>query len=65
VEAVIAPDGKVARVKPLREVEGLTDVTVDAVRKWRFARTCVGGQPTPIIKAIALRCRIESPAAVR
>jgi TonB family protein len=55
VEAVVAADGKVMSVKPLRGVEPLTGPAVEAVRRWRFARTCVGGTAVPLVKAIALR----------
>ena len=65
LEALIAQDGTVTQVKPLREVEGLTDATVDAVKTWRFARTCFAGQSMPVNTTIALTYRIDSRAVLR
>lgn len=62
---MIAPDGMVTRVTPLREVAGLTDAAVDALRKWRFARTCVGDRPAPLIEAIAVSYGVDPPEAGR
>jgi hypothetical protein len=55
IEALIGGDGKVTRMKPLREAPGLTEPAMDAIGKWRYARACLGGQPVPLIITIALR----------
>jgi hypothetical protein len=55
VEVVVDPDGTVSRVKPLREAAGLTDLVVEAVGQWRYARACLNGQPIPVIVTAALR----------
>lgn len=55
VEVVVAADGTVSRVKPLREAAGLTELVVDAVAQWRYARMCLNGQPVPAIVTASLR----------
>ena len=54
VEVRIAPDGNVSQVKTLRGDPRLAEPVMPAVRRWRYARTCLGGTPIPIIKTIAL-----------
>jgi outer membrane biosynthesis protein TonB len=55
VEAVVETDGTVRRVRPLRGAADLTDLVVDAVGRWRYARMCLNGQPVPAIVVASLR----------
>jgi TonB family protein len=55
VEVVIETDGRVSRARALRGDWPLTDPMITAAYAWRFARTCIGGRPVPVIKAVTLR----------
>ena len=55
VEVTIGVDGRVVEVKPLRGPPGLADPALNAIRKWRFARSCLAGRPIPLIETISLR----------
>ncbi len=54
VEVRIDADGKISRAKTLRGDARLGEPVIAATRKWRYARTCLGGTPIPVIKTIAL-----------
>lgn len=54
VELVIGTDGAVSGVRALREAPGLTQLAVEAVEKWRYPRTCLDGQPIPVIITVTL-----------
>jgi outer membrane biosynthesis protein TonB len=63
VEVTIGADGRAVEVKPLRGPPELAEVASNAIRKWRFARSCLDGRPIPLIKAIALRYDVPSSSA--
>ena len=54
VEVRIAPDGKVTPAKLLRGDPRLGDPVMVATRRWRYARTCLNGNPIPAIKTITM-----------
>lgn len=54
VEARIAPDGRVTPTKLLRGDPRLGEPVMAATRRWRYARTCLGGNPIPLIKTISM-----------
>ena len=54
VEVRIAPDGKVTPTKLLRGDPRLGEPVMAATRRWRYARTCLNGNPIPLIKTIAM-----------
>ena len=57
LELQIAADGRVKDTKLVRPgVDGkLLKAAIDAVRRWRFARTCFAGKPVPIVYLVAVR----------
>ena len=50
VEATIQEDGTVRRVKALQGPKPLHEFALEAVRQWKFARTCLNGMAIPIIR---------------
>lgn len=54
VEAMIRQDGTVGRVKVLRGPDDLHQLALDAVKQWKFARTCLNGMAVPIIHVVAV-----------
>ena len=54
VEVRIAPDGKVTPMKLLRGDPRLGEPVMAATRRWRYARTCLGGNPIPLIKTVTM-----------
>jgi TonB family protein len=54
VEATIQEDGTVRRVKVLRGPEELQEFALEAVRQWKYARTCLNGTAIPIIHTVVL-----------
>lgn len=54
VEATIQTDGSVGEVKVLRGPDELHDLALAAVRRWRFARTCVNGTAVPIVHVVVV-----------
>ena len=51
LEAVIARDGSVGRVRVLRSVAMLDQVAIEAVRQWRYAPMFHNRQPIEVVKA--------------
>jgi TonB family protein len=47
VEALVAPDGRVASVEILRTTPPFTDALVAAVRSWQFVPAAIGSTPVP------------------
>ena len=54
VEATIQEDGTVRSAKVLKGPKELHEFALVAVRQWKFARTCLNGQPIPIIHAVVV-----------
>jgi hypothetical protein len=54
IEVRIAPDGRVTPTKPLRGDPRLGAPVIAAARRWRYARTCLNGNPIPLIKTITM-----------
>ena len=61
VEVRIAPDGKVTQAKLLRGDPRLAEPVIAATPRWRYARTCLGGNPIPLIKTIAMELVRRAP----
>jgi hypothetical protein len=51
VEATIQGDGTVRSARALEGPKELRAFAIEAVRQWKFARTCLNGQAIPIIVA--------------
>ena len=54
LEATIQEDGTVRRVRVLRGPKELHELALEAVRQWKFARTCLNGTAIPIIHTVVL-----------
>jgi len=54
VEATIQQDGIVARVKVLRGPESLHEFALDAVRQWRFAKSCLNGVAITVVHVVVV-----------
>ena len=54
VELAIAPDGSVTGAKALRGDSRLLGAVAAAAKRWRFARTCLGGRAIPLVKVFVL-----------
>jgi len=54
VEATIQEDGTVGRVKVLRGPAELHELALEAVREWKYARTCLNGTAIPIIITVVV-----------
>jgi hypothetical protein len=55
VEATIQQDGTVAKARALRGPESLHEPAVEAVRQWKFAKTCLNGLAIPVVHVVAVR----------
>jgi protein TonB len=60
VEATIDPRGRVADATVLRGVPVLDEAALEAVRKWVYTPTLLGGVPTPIIMTVTVRFRLKT-----
>jgi TonB family protein len=54
VEATIQDDGTVGSVRVLRGPKELHEFALEAVRQWKFARTCLNGTATWIVHTVVL-----------
>ena len=54
VEATIQDDGTVGSVRVLRGPQELHEFAREAVRQWKFARTCLNGIAIPIIHTVVV-----------
>ena len=54
VEATIQEDGTVRGVRVLRGPKELHEFALEAVRQWKFARTCLNGTAITIIHTVVL-----------
>jgi TonB family protein len=64
MEAVVAPDGHVARVSIVRSLDpflGLDDEAVAAALKWRFQPAVKAGQPVSAVVSLELRFAFSGP----
>ena len=55
LEVVIEANGGVKDVRVVRGVAGLNDAAIEAVRQWRFARTCLNGTAVPVVQVVSVR----------
>jgi protein TonB len=58
LEAVIAEDGSVREVRPLRSIPLLDQAAVDAVRRWRYTPTLLNGQPVAVVMTVTVDFRL-------
>lgn len=54
VEAIVQDDGTVGSVSALRGPKELHEFATEAVRQWKFARTCLNGTAIGIIHTVAV-----------
>ena len=54
VEAAIQQDGTVGKVTVLQGPSDLHEFARAAVRQWKFARTCLNGNPIPIVHVVVV-----------
>jgi len=54
VEATIQEDGTVRTAQVVRGSSELHDAALEAVRRWKFARTCLNGQAIPLIHVVVV-----------
>jgi periplasmic protein TonB len=54
LECVIDPSGAVAELRVLSGAALLRDAAVDAVRRWRYSPTRLGGVPVPIVMTVTV-----------
>jgi len=45
LEVIVSEKGKVEDVRPIREIESLTEVAIDSVRSWQFNPASLRGKP--------------------
>ena len=55
VQALVAADGSVARVRVAKSVPLLDDAALEAVRKWKFKPATCGGRPVPVWAIMPVR----------
>jgi len=57
VESVIAPDGRIARIKVLRgpQDNALNQALADALREWRFVPAKLYGKPAAVYYVLTIR----------
>lgn len=46
VELTLSDKGEVEDVRPIREIQSLTETAVESARKWKFKPALLNGQPT-------------------
>ena len=54
IEAIIQQDGTVGKMRVLRGAKHLHEPALEAVRRWKFARTCFDGVPIPLIHVVVV-----------
>jgi protein TonB len=54
LECLIGPDGRIARVKLLRNVPLLDEAATEAVRQLQYEPTLVNGLPVPVIMTVTV-----------
>lgn len=59
LEAVIAEDGSVRDVRPLRSIPLLDQAAVEAVMRWRFTPTLLNGQPIAVVMTVTVDFRLN------
>jgi periplasmic protein TonB len=59
IEATIDARGRVADAKVLRGVPMLDDAALEAVRKWVYTPTLLGGVPTPVIMTVTVNFHLK------
>ncbi len=63
IEATIDARGRVAEAKVLRSVPMLDEAALDAVRKWVYTPTLLGGVPTPVIMTLTVNFQLKRQRA--
>jgi len=63
IEATIDARGRVADAKVLRSVPMLDDAALEAVRRWVYTPTLLGGVPTPVVMTVTVTFRLKSTRA--
>jgi len=59
IEATIDARGRVVDAKVLRGVPVLDEAALEAVRKWVYTPTLLGGVPTPVIMTVTVNFRLK------
>jgi len=54
LEAVVAEDGTVRDVRPLRSIPLLDQAAIDAVKHWRFTPTLLNGEPIAVVMTVTV-----------
>jgi len=62
IEATIDPRGRVVNATVLKGVPMLDEAALEAVRKWVYTPTLLGGVPTPVIMTVTVRFRLTGAA---
>jgi protein TonB len=60
IEATLEANGRVANATVLRGHPLLDEAALDAVRKWVYTPTLLGGIPTPIVMTVTVRFRLQT-----
>lgn len=61
LEVIVSEKGKVEDVRPIREIESLTEVAIDSVKSWQFNPASLQGKPVRSRTTIAVTF---NPAAI-
>ena len=59
LEAVIAADGRIERVRVLRSVPLLDGAAITAVKQWRYSPTLLNNDPVPVLMTITVNFRLH------
>jgi protein TonB len=62
IEATIDPRGRVVNATVLKGIPMLDEAALDAVRRWVYTPTLLGGVPTPVIMTVTVRFRLKAAA---
>jgi periplasmic protein TonB len=63
LECTISPQGKVEGVQVLRGVPSLDEAAVEAVKKWAYTPTLLGGVPVGVVMTVTVNFVLQQQAA--
>ena len=65
LEVLIDPQGKVTSAQIIRSIPGLDEAALEAVRKWEYEVTKVGGQPVSVKLTVPITFAMKVPEVTR
>jgi len=61
LEAVLDPTGSVTQLRVVRSVPLLDQAALDAVRRWKYSPSMIGGRPVSVLMTITITFHLQQP----